>query len=131
MYGQFEQNGLCEWRDLFKFPPFGSAPVPHHHVCIVPIFYMAMFGIHFLILENSGYGDEFMSSEFQRTLQVGGRDMADTFADVAIESKVTGTVTIRYGKAVIFTRIPTIILAAVNSNRTLCNVPSPRLRQQL
>lgn len=46
---------------------------------VVPIiFYMAMFQIHFLILENSGEGDGFMSSEFQHTL--GGRGMADTFA---------------------------------------------------
>jgi dolichyl-phosphate-mannose-protein mannosyltransferase len=46
---------------------------------VVPIlFYMAMFQIHFLILENSGDGDGFMSSEFQHTL--GGRGMADTYA---------------------------------------------------
>ena len=37
-----------------------------------------MFPIHFLILQNSGDGDGFMSSEFQQTL--GGRGMADTFA---------------------------------------------------
>lgn len=55
---------------------------------IVPIFfYMTMFQIHFLILENSGDGDGFMSSEFQHTL--GGRGMADTFADVAVGSEVT------------------------------------------
>lgn len=46
---------------------------------IVPLlFYMAMFEIHFLILQNSGDGDGFMSSEFQHTL--GGRRMADTYA---------------------------------------------------
>ena len=46
---------------------------------IVPIlFYMAMFQIHFLILENSGEGDGFMTAEFQHTL--GGRGMADTYA---------------------------------------------------
>src|SRR5882762_809006 len=46
---------------------------------VVPIlFYMAMFEIHFLILNGSGDGDGFMSSEFQHTL--GGRGMADTFA---------------------------------------------------
>ena len=46
---------------------------------VVPIvFYMAMFQIHFMILQNSGDGDGFMSSEFQHTL--GGRSMADTFA---------------------------------------------------
>ncbi|RDB20321.1 Dolichyl-phosphate-mannose--protein mannosyltransferase 1 [Hypsizygus marmoreus] len=55
---------------------------------VVPIvFYMAMFQIHFLILENSGDGDGFMSSEFQHTL--GGRGMADTFADVGVGSQVT------------------------------------------
>ncbi len=46
---------------------------------ILPIyFYMLMFQIHFIILQNSGEGDGFMSSEFQHTL--GGRGMADTFA---------------------------------------------------
>ncbi|KAI0052691.1 glycosyltransferase family 39 protein [Auriscalpium vulgare] len=55
---------------------------------VVPIlFYMAMFQIHFLILENSGEGDGFMSAEFQHTL--GGHSMADTYADVAMGSKVT------------------------------------------
>ncbi|TFY78295.1 hypothetical protein EWM64_g5720 [Hericium alpestre] len=54
----------------------------------VPIlFYMAMFQIHFLILENSGEGDGFMSAEFQHTL--GGHTMSDTFADVAFGSTVT------------------------------------------
>jgi dolichyl-phosphate-mannose-protein mannosyltransferase len=56
------------------------------HICaralcliLVPIvFYMVMFEIHFLILENSGEGDGFMSAEFQHTL--GGRGMSDTFA---------------------------------------------------
>ncbi|KAF8164772.1 glycosyltransferase family 39 protein [Crassisporium funariophilum] len=59
-------------------------------ICLIAIpvlFYMAMFQIHFLILENSGDGDGFMSSEFQHTL--GGRGMADTFADVALGSTVT------------------------------------------
>ncbi|KAH9989401.1 Dolichyl-phosphate-mannose-protein mannosyltransferase-domain-containing protein [Russula compacta] len=55
---------------------------------LVPIlFYMAMFQIHFLVLENSGEGDGFMSAEFQHSL--GGRGMADTYADVAFGSKVT------------------------------------------
>ncbi|KAJ3511201.1 hypothetical protein NLJ89_g4233 [Agrocybe chaxingu] len=55
---------------------------------VVPIvFYMLMFSIHFAILENSGDGDGFMSSEFQHTL--GGRQMQDTYADIAIGSKVT------------------------------------------
>jgi len=55
---------------------------------IVPIvFYMCMFEIHFLILQNSGDGDGFMSSEFQHTL--GGRQMADTFADVGLGSEVS------------------------------------------
>jgi dolichyl-phosphate-mannose-protein mannosyltransferase len=59
-------------------------------ICLIAvpiIFYMAMFQIHFLILENSGEGDGFMSSEFQHTL--GGRGMADTFADVAVGSQIT------------------------------------------
>jgi dolichyl-phosphate-mannose-protein mannosyltransferase len=49
---------------------------------IIPmLFYMAMFEIHFLILENSGDGDGFMSSEFQHTL--GGRHMSDTYAGLS------------------------------------------------
>jgi dolichyl-phosphate-mannose-protein mannosyltransferase len=47
-------------------------------IVIPMLFYMSMFQIHFLILENSGDGDGFMSSEFQHTL--GGRGMKDTFA---------------------------------------------------
>ncbi|KAL1662924.1 glycosyltransferase family 39 protein [Schizophyllum commune] len=55
---------------------------------VIPIlFYMSMFQIHFAILQSSGDGDGFMSSEFQHTLS--GRHMADTFADVAIGSSVT------------------------------------------
>ncbi|TFK66647.1 glycosyltransferase family 39 protein [Pluteus cervinus] len=55
---------------------------------VIPIaFYMAMFEIHFLILENSGDGDGFMSSEFQHTL--GGRGMQDTYADVIVGSVIT------------------------------------------
>ncbi|KAF5372032.1 hypothetical protein D9615_008125 [Tricholomella constricta] len=59
-------------------------------ICLIAIpiiFYMAMFQIHFLVLENSGDGDGFMSSEFQHTL--GGRGMADTFADIGVGSQVT------------------------------------------
>lgn len=47
-------------------------------IVLPTIFYMAMFEIHFLILNGSGDGDGFMSSEFQHTL--GGRGMADTYA---------------------------------------------------
>ncbi|KAJ7196882.1 glycosyltransferase family 39 protein [Mycena haematopus] len=55
---------------------------------VVPIiFYMGMFQIHFMILGSSGDGDGFMSSEFQHTL--GGRGMQDTFADVAVGSRIT------------------------------------------
>ncbi|KAF8996828.1 glycosyltransferase family 39 protein [Cyathus striatus] len=55
---------------------------------VVPIlFYMLMFQIHFAILENSGDGDGFMSSEFQHTL--GGKGMQDTYADVAVGSTIT------------------------------------------
>ncbi|PPR06352.1 hypothetical protein CVT26_004626 [Gymnopilus dilepis] len=43
--------------------------------------------IHFLILENSGEGDGFMSPEFQHTL--GGKGMQDTYADVAVGSTIT------------------------------------------
>ncbi|KAK0490321.1 glycosyltransferase family 39 protein [Armillaria novae-zelandiae] len=55
---------------------------------VVPIlFYMTMFQIHFMLLGSSGEGDGFMSSEFQHTL--GGRGMADTYADIAIGSTVS------------------------------------------
>ncbi|KDQ14229.1 glycosyltransferase family 39 protein [Botryobasidium botryosum FD-172 SS1] len=89
--------GLCTIRQLWLL--LGDMRVPPRlfvkHFCaralcliVLPItFYMAMFEIHFLILQNSGEGDGFMSSEFQHTLQ--GRGMADTFADVAIGSEVT------------------------------------------
>lgn len=46
---------------------------------VVPVlFYMAMFEIHFLILNRSGDGDGFMSSEFQHTLI--GHGMENTYA---------------------------------------------------
>lgn len=46
---------------------------------VVPIlFYMAMFAVHFQVLQNSGEGDGFMSAAFQHTL--GGHGMDDTFA---------------------------------------------------
>jgi dolichyl-phosphate-mannose-protein mannosyltransferase len=54
-------------------------------VCLIAIpmvFYMVMFEIHFLILENSGDGDGFMSAEFQHTL--GGRGMKDTYAGPSV-----------------------------------------------
>lgn len=55
---------------------------------LVPIvFYMMMFGIHFAVLQNSGDGDGFMSSKFQHTLR--GHGMADTFADVALGSRIS------------------------------------------
>ncbi|KZT33151.1 glycosyltransferase family 39 protein [Sistotremastrum suecicum HHB10207 ss-3] len=55
---------------------------------VVPIlFYMSMFELHFLILQNSGDGDGFMSAAFQHTL--GGRGMADTYTDVALGSTIT------------------------------------------
>ncbi|KAK9488797.1 Dolichyl-phosphate-mannose-protein mannosyltransferase-domain-containing protein [Lipomyces starkeyi] len=55
---------------------------------VVPvIFYMLMFGIHFICLVNPGDGDGFMSSEFQATLN--NKKMADTPADVALGSHIT------------------------------------------
>lgn len=55
---------------------------------LIPIlFYMSMFAIHFSVLQSSGDGDGFMSSEFQHTLS--GRGMQDTYADVALGSIVT------------------------------------------
>lgn len=55
---------------------------------IIPVtFYMAMFSIHFLVLQNPGDGDGFMSSEFQATLN--NKGMQDTPADIAFGSRVT------------------------------------------
>ncbi|KAK3337507.1 glycosyltransferase family 39 protein [Cercophora scortea] len=55
---------------------------------IIPLtFYMAMFGIHFLCLQNPGEGDGFMSSEFQSTLNSKG--MQDVAADVLMGSRVS------------------------------------------
>lgn len=46
---------------------------------VVPVlFYMSMFQIHFWVLNRSGEGDGFMSSEFQHTLI--GHGMEDTYA---------------------------------------------------
>ncbi|KAK9468350.1 Dolichyl-phosphate-mannose-protein mannosyltransferase-domain-containing protein [Lipomyces arxii] len=54
----------------------------------VPVlFYLFMFGIHFICLVNPGDGDGFMSSEFQATLNSKG--IADTPADVAFGSHIT------------------------------------------
>lgn len=47
-------------------------------IAVPIVFYMAIFAIHFQILQNSGDGDGFMSAPFQHTL--GGRGMEDTFA---------------------------------------------------
>jgi hypothetical protein len=67
-----------------------------------------------------------MSSKFQRTLC--GRGMA-TFADVAVDVKThqywSPFFTYATRKAVIFTRIPTIILAEVNSNRSRTVTETP------
>ncbi|KFY24202.1 hypothetical protein V493_05388 [Pseudogymnoascus sp. VKM F-4281 (FW-2241)] len=55
---------------------------------VIPItFYMAMFAIHFQILQNPGEGDGFMSSEFQATLNSKG--MKDVPVDVALGSRVS------------------------------------------
>lgn len=59
-------------------------------LCLIVLpmaFYMAMFQIHFLVLNRSGEGDGFMSSEFQHTLI--GHGMEDTFADVALGSTIS------------------------------------------
>lgn len=59
-------------------------------ICLIlvpTLFYMSMFGIHFSILNTTGDGDAFMSSEFQHTLS--GRHMPDTMADVSLGSSIT------------------------------------------
>ena len=59
------------WAKHFLARAFGLIVVPM-------AFYMAMFQIHFLVLNRSGDGDGFMSSEFQHTLV--GHGMEDTYA---------------------------------------------------
>jgi dolichyl-phosphate-mannose-protein mannosyltransferase len=55
---------------------------------VIPLtFYMAMFAIHFVCLQNPGDGDGFMSSEFQATLN--NKRMKDVPADVMMGSRVT------------------------------------------
>ncbi|KAL1409751.1 Dolichyl-phosphate-mannose--protein mannosyltransferase 1 [Vanrija albida] len=55
---------------------------------VIPIFiYMWCFQIHFWILNMSGDGDGFMSSELQHTLE--GHGMDDTYADVGLGSTIT------------------------------------------
>lgn len=46
---------------------------------VLPItVYMAVFEIHFMVLQNSGDGDGFMSAQFQQSLK--GKGMHDTWA---------------------------------------------------
>lgn len=92
----------CKWVGLFTIATLGvltitqlwvllgdlRVPMPllaRHFVarsiCLIAvpiIFYMSVFAVHFAILNNSGEGDGFMSSEFQHTLA--GHGMEDTLA---------------------------------------------------
>lgn len=55
---------------------------------VVPLtVYAATFWIHFAVLNRSGDGDGFMTPQFQHTLR--GREMPDTYAQVALGSAVT------------------------------------------
>ncbi|KAF3315079.1 hypothetical protein TWF173_004289 [Orbilia oligospora] len=59
-------------------------------LCLIAIpmaFYMFMFWIHFLCLQNPGDGDGFMSAQFQSTLN--SKQMKAVPADVAYGSKIT------------------------------------------
>jgi dolichyl-phosphate-mannose-protein mannosyltransferase len=56
-------------------------------IMIPCVFYMALFGIHFLCLVNPGDGDGFMSSEFQATLN--SKSMQDVPADVILGSRIS------------------------------------------
>lgn len=47
-------------------------------IAIPLMFYMAAFEVHFMVLQRSGDGDGFMSSEFQHSLK--GHGMKDTYA---------------------------------------------------
>lgn len=80
--------GLCVLRQLWLL--LGNLKVSPRTWCrhfaaralcliVVPVlFYMFMFQIHFWVLNKSGDGDGFMTSEFQHTLR--GHGMDDTFA---------------------------------------------------
>lgn len=59
-------------------------------ICLIVIpaaVYVSCFAIHLAVLNRSGDGDGFMSSEFQHSLR--GNAMPDTFADVALGSTIT------------------------------------------
>ncbi|EPS42622.1 hypothetical protein H072_3360 [Dactylellina haptotyla CBS 200.50] len=59
-------------------------------LCLIALpmaFYMFMFWIHFLCLQNPGDGDGFMSAQFQSTLN--SKQMKAVPADVAYGSKIT------------------------------------------
>ncbi|CAG8676919.1 4103_t:CDS:10, partial [Funneliformis mosseae] len=59
-------------------------------ICLIVIpvsLYCLFFAIHFAILQRSGDGDGFMSSEFQHTLQ--GHGMQDMPIDVAFGSQIS------------------------------------------
>ncbi|KAG9002648.1 hypothetical protein FRB94_003741 [Tulasnella sp. JGI-2019a] len=101
----------CKWVGLFTIATVGLCTLKHlwdllgdlrvpprlwirhflaRALCLIVLplmVYMAVFEVHFLILQNSGDGDGFMSSEFQHTLH--GKGMQDTYADVALGSEIT------------------------------------------
>lgn len=92
----------CKWVGLFTIATVGLATIEQlwqilgdtkipmktigrhfvaRAICLMGItisVYMWWFWIHFLVLNHSGDGDGFMSSEFQHTLR--GHGMPDTFA---------------------------------------------------
>jgi dolichyl-phosphate-mannose-protein mannosyltransferase len=80
--------GLCVLRQLWLLlgnlkvtPRMWMRHFASRALCLIvvpSIFYMIMFQIHFMILNRSGDGDGFMSSEFQHTLI--GHGMDNTFA---------------------------------------------------
>lgn len=84
--------GLCVLRQLWLLlgnlkvtPRMWMRHFAARALCLIVVpslFYMAMFQIHFWILNRSGDGDGFMSSEFQHTLI--GHGMEDTYAGKAM-----------------------------------------------
>ncbi|WWD18305.1 hypothetical protein CI109_102755 [Kwoniella shandongensis] len=101
----------CKWVGLFTIAMVGVGTIrqlwlllgnlkvtPRQYIrhfaartlCLIVVpatFYALMFKIHFWVLNESGDGDGFMSSEFQHTLQ--GHGMEDTYADVGFGSKIS------------------------------------------
>jgi dolichyl-phosphate-mannose-protein mannosyltransferase len=99
--------GLCVLRQLWLLlgnlkvtPRMWMRHFAARALCLIVVpslFYMSMFQIHFWVLNRSGDGDGFMSSEFQHTLI--GHGMEDTYAGKACMAMGLESITDTYGNA--------------------------------